>query len=148
MMKRMNPSGATSQSQNLNIFHIPCAQLKRARMSYYVCAARSHQWPSTGKDSLPLIPEVRDEGTMPTAQIISSKGQSMMGLYSELRTRKAYGTALLANNNNIAEAIRNSADLHDEDEIKRLLDEANEEVRQEIDTDRELTHRVKNGALT
>ncbi|KAN0125333.1 hypothetical protein V8E53_015590 [Lactarius tabidus] len=82
--------------------------------------------------------EVRDESTMPTAQIISSKGQSMMGLYSELRTRKAYGTALLANNNNIAEAIRNSADLHEEDEIKRLLDEADEEVQQEIEVEHEL----------
>jgi hypothetical protein len=61
---------------------------------------------------------------MPTVRIVSSKGQSMMGLYSELRTRKAYGTALLANNNEVADAIRNSADLHDEDEIKRLLDEA------------------------
>ncbi|KAN0138734.1 hypothetical protein V8E53_003722 [Lactarius tabidus] len=82
---------------------------------------------------------VRDESTMPTARIISSKGQSMMGLYSELRTRKVYRMALLANNNDIAEAIRNSADLHEEDEIKRLLDEADEEVRQEVDTERELS---------
>ncbi|KAN0135529.1 hypothetical protein V8E53_006808 [Lactarius tabidus] len=75
---------------------------------------------------------------MPTARIVSSKGQSMMGLYSELCTRKAYGTALLANNNNIAEAIQNLADLHEEDEIKRLLDEADEEVQQEIDMECEL----------
>jgi hypothetical protein len=75
---------------------------------------------------------------MPTARIVSSKGQSMMGLYSELHTRKAYGTALLANNNEVADAIRNSADLHEEEEIKGLLAEAEEEVRQEMDTECEL----------
>jgi hypothetical protein len=78
---------------------------------------------------------VQDESAMPTVRIVSSKGQSLMGLYSELRTRKAYGTALLANNNETAEAIRNSVDLHNEDEINRLLEEAVEEVRQEIDTE-------------
>jgi hypothetical protein len=78
---------------------------------------------------------IRDESAMPTARIVSSKGQSMMGLYSELRTRKAYGTALLANNNDIAEAIRSSADLHDEEEIAGLLNQAEEEVQQELDTE-------------
>jgi hypothetical protein len=57
------------------------------------------------------FPEVNDERHLPTARIISSKGHSVMGIYSELHTRKAYGTALLANNNEAAEAIRNSADL-------------------------------------
>ncbi|KAN0135120.1 hypothetical protein V8E53_007011, partial [Lactarius tabidus] len=88
-------------------------------------------------------PKVRDEGAMPTARIVSSKGQSMMGLYSELHTRKAYGTALLANNNKIADAIRNSADLHEEDEIMGLLSEAEGEVQQEIDTERELRTQVQ-----
>jgi hypothetical protein len=71
-----------------------------------------------------------------------------MGLYSELRTRKAYGTALLGQQQRIAEAIRSSADLHDEEEILGLLHEAEEEVQQEIDTERELRTQVKNGALT
>jgi hypothetical protein len=78
------------------------------------------------------LPTVNDERSIPTARIISSKGQSMMGIYSELRTRKAYGTALLANNAEAAKAIRDSADLHEEEEIHRLLNEAHEAVQEEI----------------
>ncbi|KAN0137679.1 hypothetical protein V8E53_004504 [Lactarius tabidus] len=72
------------------------------------------------------LPTTNDDRNVPTARIISSKGQSIMGIYAELRTRKAYGTALLANNTEAANAIRDSVDLHEEEEIQRLLDEAHD----------------------
>jgi hypothetical protein len=37
-------------------------------------------------------PNYKDPGAIPTARIVSSKGKSILDLYSDLQTRKAYGT--------------------------------------------------------
>ncbi|KAN0136211.1 hypothetical protein V8E53_006071 [Lactarius tabidus] len=71
-------------------------------------------------------PVINDVTAIPTAQIISSKGKSVMDLYPELGRRKAYGTAILAGDDS-ARITLNNMDKHDEDEIMRMLDEAEEE---------------------
>ncbi|KAN0137317.1 hypothetical protein V8E53_004762, partial [Lactarius tabidus] len=71
------------------------------------------------------------------ARIVSSKGKSIMDLYPELGRCKAYGMAILAGDEAARKAL-NNMDKHDEDEIMRLLEEAEEEVIAEIEIDEEL----------
>jgi hypothetical protein len=79
-------------------------------------------------------PNVTDTTALPTARIISSKGKSIVDLYSELGRRKAYGTAILAGDEDARSQLR-AMDRHDEDEIMELLHEAEEEVIAEIEID-------------
>jgi hypothetical protein len=79
-------------------------------------------------------PNVTDTTALPTACIISSKGKSIVDLYSELSRRKAYRTAILAGDEE-ARAQLQAMDKHDNDEVLQLLYEAEEEVIAEIEID-------------
>ncbi|KAN0133886.1 hypothetical protein V8E53_008318, partial [Lactarius tabidus] len=82
-------------------------------------------------------PNVTDTTALPTARIISSKGKSIVDLYSELGRRKAYGTAILAGDEDARTQLR-AMDRHDDDEVLELLHEAEEEVIAEIEIDQAL----------
>ncbi|KAN0141595.1 hypothetical protein V8E53_000057 [Lactarius tabidus] len=71
-------------------------------------------------------PIVNDVTAIPTARIVSSKGKSVLDLYPELGRRKAYGTAILAGDEEARTALRDM-DKHDDEEIMRMLEEAEEE---------------------
>jgi hypothetical protein len=79
-------------------------------------------------------PNVNDTTALPTAQIVSSKGKSLVDLYSELERRKAYGTAILAGDDDARTKLQ-AMDRHDNDEVMELLQEAEEEVIAEIEID-------------
>jgi hypothetical protein len=89
-------------------------------------------------------PVIQDITAIPTACIVSSKGKSIMELYPELGRRKAYGTAILAGDESARKAL-DDMEKHDEEEIMRLLEEAEEEVIAEIEIDEELLGQ-RNGA--
>jgi hypothetical protein len=78
-----------------------------------------------------------DPGALPTARIVLSKGKLVLDLYLDLQKRKAYGTALLANDQSACESI-NISDLHDEEEIAHLLQEAEREVLDEEEVEQEM----------
>ncbi|KAN0140655.1 hypothetical protein V8E53_001482, partial [Lactarius tabidus] len=82
-------------------------------------------------------PVINDITAIPTARIVSSKGKSVMELYPELGRRKAYGTAILAGDESARKAL-NDMEKHDDEEILRMLEEAEEEVIAEIEIDEEL----------
>jgi hypothetical protein len=77
-------------------------------------------------------PNVTDTTALPTACIISSKGKSIVELYLELGQRKAYGTAILAGNEDACAQLL-AMDKHDDNEVLELLHEAEEEVVAEIE---------------
>jgi hypothetical protein len=68
----------------------------------------------------------KDPSAIPTARIISSKGTSVLNMYTVLQKRKAYGTALLTSN--INDDNTNISALEDEEEIALMLQEAKQEV--------------------
>jgi hypothetical protein len=77
-------------------------------------------------------PNVTDTTALPTARIISSKGKSIVDLYTELGRRKAYGTAILTGDKDACSQLR-AMDKHDDNEVMELLHEAEEEVIAEIE---------------
>jgi hypothetical protein len=79
----------------------------------------------------------KDPGALPTTRIISTKGKSVLDMYGVLQKRKAYGTALLANDQETCNSI-NTADLHDEEEISLMLQEAEREVLDEEEIEQEM----------
>ncbi|KAN0127277.1 hypothetical protein V8E53_014881 [Lactarius tabidus] len=79
-------------------------------------------------------PNITDTTALPTARIVSSKGKSIVELYTELGKRKAYGTAILAGDEEACNLL-NQMDTHDDNEVMDLLHEAEEEVIAEIEID-------------
>jgi hypothetical protein len=79
----------------------------------------------------------KDLGALPTARLVSTKGKSVLDMYSVLQTHKAYGTTLLANDQEACNAI-NTADLHKEEEIAIMLQEAEHKVLDEEELEQEM----------
>ncbi|KAN0130579.1 hypothetical protein V8E53_011665 [Lactarius tabidus] len=90
----------------------------------------------------------KDPGSLPTARIVSSKGKSVLDIYSDLQKRKAYGMVLLANDQTTRNSI-DMSDLHDEDEIAHMLQEAEREVLEQemLAASREWGDAVDDGTL-
>jgi hypothetical protein len=65
--------GATSRFPKLKPYHFRCAQRKKARMSCYACAARSHRLPNTGNDSSPLTPQFGMKGPCQRRGLLAPK---------------------------------------------------------------------------
>jgi hypothetical protein len=74
---------------------------------------------------------------LPTARIVSSKGKSIVELYTELGRRKAYGTAILASDEEVHKQLQ-VMDRHEDDIVMSLLYKAEEEVIAEIEIDQAL----------
>jgi hypothetical protein len=77
-----------------------------------------------------------DPGALPTARIVSSKGTSVMNMYTVLQKRKAYGTALLTKDDGAE--VTNISTLEDEEEIALMLQEAEREVMDEEEVEQEM----------
>jgi hypothetical protein len=82
-------------------------------------------------------PNVTDTTALPTAHIVSLKGKSIVELYSEFGHRKAYGTTILAGDEDACTQLQ-AMDRHDDDEVMELLHEAEDEVIVEIEIDQAL----------
>jgi hypothetical protein len=79
-------------------------------------------------------PNVTDTTALPTARIVSSKGKSIVELYMELGRQKAYGTTILAGDEEAHKQLQDM-DRHEDNEVMDLLHEAEEEVIAEIEID-------------
>jgi hypothetical protein len=116
-----------------NILLPPCPTEKGKNILLCMCCAL----PSMAEYKKRFIsprPNVTDTTALPTARIVSSKGKSIVELYTELGKCKAYRTAILAGDEEVHKNL-SQMDKHDDNEVMELLHEAEEEVIAEIEID-------------